>query len=654
MKEKIFKYIPIFSVILMFTTFILLLADTFIYPGVVKRYLLFDGYYFAIGSSIITYFYYVYFQKTNLQKYCGKISSIVALLSIPAVVLMSFLEIYYYPNYIFSHYHIDPYSLQIFGLFLIFQFVLYKVYKEQKVYLVKKYKNWIIALFAISFSLFLLGGNLKARWSIIDDHEIVDMLGSDQKMMLWEIPQTISRTEVSSWGSLVRYRPSYYSLRVTESFLWGGSPQLWYATRIVFLAILLFVLVKIIAEEISLLVGFSFAIFVMTSSYWSDVWVRLGPSEMYCALGISIYAYSFYKIIKKGSINDSSLFSWIGIFIGGLISAGSKENFVIFALLSLFLIIRSLLKRQINFKLVFPFLDVLYSFFIALGIVLAIRKTGQDIYMNEITLVNRLHLLVSGFIKTLRDFKILGIFPIALILYFWQFRNIHFKKFIHQSINTIYLLIFLFITYLFQIIFYSGNWPTNSRYDFPGILAKQIFWLTLLAVFLHFIKIFNKKIVIKVYLGIVTSMAIVLIFISYNKGFGSIITSVNNNVLSTRAFTSKLERLSEVTSKYPDLPVILRSRSFWDYEPVYSLIRYFKYLNIKNQIYLDYEDKDITLRLGLEKYLSEDLYKLSKAGFSGEQLFLNPFSKLSVESGCIDYNLSYQAINSDCIDIDKY
>lgn len=654
MKKRIIKFTPAVSVIMMLATLFLLFADTFIYPGVVKRYLLLDSSYFAMASSIITYFYYVYFPKNNLQQYTGKLISILSLLFIPVVAYLTLLESFNYPNYVFSHYHVDPHSSQMFGLFLILQFALSIVYREQKIYLIKKFQNWIIILFSIIFSVFLLGGNLQARWSIIDDHEIVDMLGSDRRISLWEIPTKISQTEVSHWGQSVRYRPSYYILRVMESFLWRGNPQLWYAVRIVFLAIFLFVLVKLAAKEISLLVGFAFAIFVMTSGYWSDVWARLGPGEIYSVLGVSIYAYSFYKIIKANSIKNSSIFAWIGIFIGGFIAAGSKENFVLLALPSLFLIVRYLHKKQINLKLVLPFLQVLYSLFIALGIVIAIKKSGQDIYMNEITLANRLALLVSGFTKTVRDFKIMSIFQIAAILYFWQIRKIRIKKFIHQSKNAIFLLIFLFITYLFQIVYYSGGWPTNSRYDFPGILAQQVFWLTWLALLLHLVKIVKKKLVTKVYLGIVTSIAIVLIYSSFNNGFGSIFAAVERNVSSTREFTSRLDRLSKVTSMYPNLPVILRSRTLWDYEPVYSLVRYIKYLNIKNQIYLDYKDEDIASRLGLEKYLSENLDELSKTGMSGDRLFFKPFLKMDVNSRCIDFNLSYSATNSGCLDIDKY
>lgn len=654
MKEKIFKCIPIFSVILMFFTLILHLADTFIYPGVVKKYLLFDSSLFSMVSSVLTYFYYEYYFKSNLQKYSGIVISTLAIIFIPIAAFFTFLEIFNYPNYIFSHYHIDPHSLQIFGLFLLMQFVLYKVYKQQKILLVNKYQNWIILLFSIVFSLFLLGGNLKARWSILDDHEIVGMLGSDQKILLWEIPKNIFQTEVSHWGESVRYRPSYYFLRVTESFLWGGNPQLWYEVRILFLAIFFFVLIKLITKEISLLVGFAFAIFVMTFSYWSDIWIKLGPSEIYSVLGVSIYTYSFYKIVKANSIKVSPIIAWVGICVGGLIATGSKENFVIFALPSLFLVVDYLIKKEINLKFVFPILHVLYSIFIAVGIFIAIKKTGHDVYMNEITFGNRWSLLVSGFTKTISDFKILGIFQIAIILYFWQNRKVHLRELYQHFKKTIYFLIFLFIIYLLQIIYYGGPLSPSTRYNFPGILAKQIFWLTWLSLLLYFVKVIKKKTITKVYLGIITSLSILIIINSFNKGFGNLSVSVNNNVLSTRAFTSSLDSLSKVTTIYPNLPVILRSRMLWDYEAVFSLARYITFLNIKNQIYLDYEDENIALRVGLEKYLSESLSVISKTGVSGDRLFFKPFIKNKINSECIDFNLSYTIINSGCINSEKY
>lgn len=653
MKKKINRFIEISTLPAVLGTLVLLSIEAFIRPGVVRKYLPFDISLIATYVTILSYYYYVYLPSGNLSKYFAKLTTVLTIVFAFSAICLTFLERINYPNYVFSHFHADPRALQLLALFVFLQYVFYKVYREHKTKFIAKYQNWIIISFSVLFSIFLLGNNLQARWSIIDDHEIVNMLGSDQKMFLWEIPGQIFQTEVAHWGESVRYRPSYYSLRVLEGFLWGGNPQLWYAVRIGILVLFLFVLVKIITKEISLLGGLAFAIFVMIPGYWSDVLTRLGPAEIYSVLGLSIYAYSFYEILKINSIKKSPILSWLGIFIGGIIMAGSKENFVIFAVPSLFLIIQYLIKKQLSLKLIFPLIHIIYSIFIALGIILAVKATGQDIYMNEITLSNRWILLTTGFTKTASEFKIMSILNVALILYLWQVRRIHIKEFITKNINAVYLLLFLFVVYVFQIIYYSGAWPTSSRYDFPGILAQQLFWLTWVFLLLRFVITVDVKLVSKIYLGLVVSVSTILIFSSFNIGFGSILTSVDRNVASTRAFTSRLDRLQQITSEHSNFPVILRSRNLWDYEAVYSLVRYAGFLNIKNQLYLDYKDEDLVTRNGLEKRLSEDLDGVSRTGLSGNKVFFEPFLKANTNLGCIDVNISYSASNSGCLDIDK-
>ena len=62
----------------------------------------------------------------------------------------------------------------------------------------------------------LFGSMLGAKWSPIDDHEIMWFLGPDGRIGWSEIPRVLmTQTEVGHFGgALARYRPSYYFLRV--------------------------------------------------------------------------------------------------------------------------------------------------------------------------------------------------------------------------------------------------------------------------------------------------------------------------------------------------------------------------------------------------------------------------------------------------------
>lgn len=85
-------------------------------------------------------------------------------------------------------------------------------------------------LFIILVSLFLgfyfLGDNLAAKFWIIDDHQIIEFLGSDFHLELSEIPELLKSRIVNDFSKSVRVRPTYYTLRILETFLWGNNPFL--------------------------------------------------------------------------------------------------------------------------------------------------------------------------------------------------------------------------------------------------------------------------------------------------------------------------------------------------------------------------------------------------------------------------------------------
>ena len=78
-------------------------------------------------------------------------------------------------------------------------------------------KRIIFLAFSIVVGMFLAGNNLKAEFGPIDDHEVVNWLGADRKILLSEIPQMLKETELGRFGKYARYRPSYYTLRIGES-----------------------------------------------------------------------------------------------------------------------------------------------------------------------------------------------------------------------------------------------------------------------------------------------------------------------------------------------------------------------------------------------------------------------------------------------------
>ena len=272
-----------------------------------------------------------------------------------------------------------------------------------------------------------------------------------------------------------------------------------------------------------------------------------------------------------------------------------------------------------------------------MGILLAVGKIGHDTYANEITLINRIYSSWTGINQTIHDLKILEIIPILACFSLVALGSQGAKKMIQviaHSRTVLLLMLFLTVSYLFQIFYYSdysGGWPTNIRYDFPGIISKQLFWIVCLIFISQIANAANNKFIILAMRSIKILIVLFLIYSSINSGFQHIINSSKGNVLATSHFTSKIRELSRLSSANPTYPVVIRSIKFSDFEPIHSMERYIKYLNIKNPLYLDYTDYNFSSRTGLSKQLTLDLIDLSTKGSST----VRPIASLKDNINCI-------------------
>ncbi|KKQ41215.1 MAG: hypothetical protein US60_C0045G0004 [Microgenomates group bacterium GW2011_GWC1_37_8] len=513
----------------------------------------------------------------------------------------------------------------------------------------KKFKVVLLISLSFLFSFILIRNNFKTKWSIIDDHEIVYFLGSDQKILLSEFPEVLSKTEVGKFGISQRFRPSYYILRVAETYVWNDNPHLWYIARYFILVFFLFTISYLISKYFGVIPSIIFSLYIMTGKYWSDIWTRLGPGEIYVTLGLSFYFMGLFITVEN---KTKSLLPWLFFFIGGLISIGSKENMVILAIPGLYILVYRIIHKKIDWKLILPFLHIMFSLFVFFGVYLAISKTGTDIYANEVSSLKIIQFVFYGFKKTVIDLKIiwlllLGLFILIPKIYFHQ--KFNFIKFVINNRSITYLLVWQFLIYYTQFIFYSGVWPTNARYDFPGILAKQIFWLCSLYLLNRIIsegvKLKVKSFVLKI---INISFFAYLLIIIFNRGFNDIISASKNNASVTASFTDSLNTLSSLCKEYPDYALIIKSRDPWDYEPIFSIERFIRYLGVSNLIYIDYEDTKITSRLGMEKGLSETLINASKNGMAIDNTIFKELDYKLVNKNCIIVLLSGTESNNEC------
>ncbi len=151
---------------------------------------------------------------------------------------------------------------------------------------------WIV--FAV-FGFYLIGNNFNAKLGMIDDHEIAMFLGSDGKVSVDEFPKEILKTEIGQWGSYLRYRPSYYTLRVLETALWRDDARLWYLSRYLMLVVSMVLGYQIMIMYFPQIVSYLFIFYIMTMPFWPDMLTRLGPSEMYALPAVLLFVYGLIK-----------------------------------------------------------------------------------------------------------------------------------------------------------------------------------------------------------------------------------------------------------------------------------------------------------------------------------------------------------------------
>lgn len=455
------------------------------------------------------------------------------------------------------------YNFIIFSISLIFFYIenRYKLF-------IKKYGSYGALIVFSIFTLYLFGQNLNAQWWLIDDHETFRFLGNNLEIRPFSefINILINQTEVGQFGIYPRYRPSYYFLRILESFIWFDHPILWYGFRIFVCIFLLFSISLLIKRYFNFTLSLLIPIVILSDNYFSDIFSRLGAGEVYCILGTSIIliSYYFYNRKKLKLINY-----YIGISLGTIIAMGSKENFLPFVIFPFLLLVLNFKVNNIKHWLVL-ILPVIYSFIIASSILLSLSKGKTDIYGNSVEINERLNLLQNSFLNHYVIISILICFLSILVLKIFKLKNFY----------SILFLIFLnFFFLVFNILFYNGKFPNGNRYDYPGLLCYYIILILFALLIWNYLKKnrFKSPWNVKVFLPI--------IYILFTTQFINIdsIENIRNNSLTnsikTQNFKIFLKNLQRISKEEYLLIVYNQTMEF---ELVDSLITYINFYNIKN------------------------------------------------------------------------
>lgn len=440
--------------------------------------------------------------------------------------------------------------------------------------------KWLPILAFIALAYYLVGANFSARLGIIDDHEIPLFLGQDGKIAVSEIPQVLAGTEVGKWGEYQRFRPSYYGLRVMEAAVWRDNASGWYAFRFLLLVVSLCLGWLILTNYFPPLIAYLTVFYLMTQTYWSDIWNRLGPSEAYAVPAVLMSLYG----MMKGKV-------WM-VAAGYAIAVGSKENLlVLLPFLGLFAGLRIWKKLANRNEILIYLLLGLYTIWIVAGIYLGTQKTGGDVYGTSLSLKDRLLTLYSykRYIIESRNAYLPVLLGVAAAVgaVFLGYKHGLRTVIRHPLAKPMVTILAIAGVIGSQFIFYNNQLPSNSRYDFPAMTLFPILNLTAVYALIQGLPRKNPWKTVRFFIYGVT--AIVLIVLTASRGYSQIRERGRQNAVATQKFAVAVDQATLSLKQNPDSRAIFVSANYWDYEPTVSVARYLESRGVENRFELHYQ-----------------------------------------------------------------
>jgi hypothetical protein len=426
-------------------------------------------------------------------------------------------------------------------------------------------REWPL-VFVFGCIVFILHPMLHADFAMIDDHEIVSILGRDNQVKISEIFPLIQQWTIEQNG---RFRPGYYILRILEAFFVGNHAALWYTNRLLLAlvsALALYGGLRVILRP--LLAGVVTLLFF--SGPQNEMWTRLGPQEAY---GVPLMLAGLAWIVvqlERHNWQPTRLFPGFAIL---LLAGFVKESFIPVlpgVLAFVYIVMPSILPLIVPGRPRFRPLDVLILLLLVTGVGTQVWLTVRmlDAYGHNTSAEISLRLFLYKSMSTLERYSkdTLWFVPVVVGLAGLLPRNSQEWKeprWRGDLMKATVLLVAGGFLILFPQWFVYGGSPLAGRYLTPGNLF--IVFAAALGLYLcsnNFVGQDHAKL-----RGVVVSL---LIAVTLYRLLGTY-QEANASALATNKFQTELAEIIALKTQYPEFPLLFYSTNVADREPLISV-----------------------------------------------------------------------------------
>ena len=442
---------------------------------------------------------------------------------------------------------------------------------------------------------YLYGPLVSAKFGLIDDHEILSYFGTKKTVSILDLPRILAtQTEVGAWGHTERFRPVYYVFRILETVWHGLSPAAWYLTRMVIVALVTaglgFAAFRALnsgpasrARQVcSLIIAVVIGLLTLTVPAWSDIVMRLGPSEIYVALGVMFFCVGLGEVWSHRERH----FGWIIAVVGTVIIVGSKEDgLIVLPILAVVYVLRFPSARAKVTAITVGAIGLVFSMYVALGFLPAVLKSRSDVYGNGHS--------VGRFVREFWGNDFLVVVVVALVIAFLgdiafsvkpgrtdRSAGTRLLAFLSRKPRAIICALCLYVV-LAELFFYQSYFNDNSfafgRYGLLTELATALAFATAAATAVEFL--LRRRMSAIALVSIIGTVVLV--------GLPPTIEQVTASVGTFRSLSAstaaqldqqaaQIDRGISDVRRHPSTQIVILVQSPSDYEPIVGLTSFLR------------------------------------------------------------------------------